>query len=286
MCASSLDDREARYQIARIRALPPLSNSIRKLLEIINSQVESANELESLVKYDQALAVKVLKIANSTFYGCRKEVRTLAKAIVLIGFDQVKSVCLSALLVSVLSSGAPIEPVYRERLWKHSFAVSRIAMVIAGRRPWLHVEEASVLGLIHDIGLIIMALYFREQFTWVMEVSSKRNSPHWNVEMQAGLTHTELGRILALRWALPEMFQAVVEFHHSPDKSLAYNAETRLIHLADVLSNSTQYPELLEDEETLASCRELHIPEDEWQEYHKDLHMIWHEIDQLWNLLN
>ncbi len=286
MSASHPDDLDACCRISEIEAFPPLLNSIRKLIGIINSQVESACELEDLVKYDQALTVRVLKIANSTFYGCRKEVKTIAKAIVLIGFERTKSICLSALLMSVLSSGARIDPAQRELLWKHSFAVSRLAAAIAGRRPWMNVEEAAVLGLIHDIGHIIMAMYFKERFESIMDISSKTNIPQWEVEVQIGFTHTRLGRILAMRWALPEMFQTVIEFHHNPDESLVFNPETRLVHLADVLSNSSRNPELMEDEGTLSSLRELFIPEEEWREYEEYLQAIGPEINQLWNLLN
>jgi HD-like signal output (HDOD) protein len=188
--------------------------------------------------------------------------------------------------MSLLSNGVSIDPVQREHLWKHAFATSRIATVMTKRRPWVNREEASILGLIHDIGHLIMAVYFSEQFNTIMAIASKRMSPPWLVEIQRGFLHTQLGKYVAVRWAFPESFQAVIEFHHSPERCEAFRTETMLIYLADALSNSVQYPELLTDETTLSCCKDLCIPEEEWQEYQESLEQIWPEVDQLWNLLS
>jgi HD-like signal output (HDOD) protein len=103
--------------------------------------------------------------------------------------------------------------------------------------------------------------------------------------MQFGLSHTKIGKYLASRWALPESFQTVIEYHHSPDRSRYHQAEVKLIYLADVLSNSRKFPELLADEATLSYCGELHISEEEWKKYQDGLEFIWLQVDQFWNVL-
>jgi putative nucleotidyltransferase with HDIG domain len=285
MSTIPLDDQEIRYQISQIRELPPLPQSLLRLIEIIHNEVESADELESLILYDQALTAKMLRMANSTYYGCRGKVKNVSRAIVLIGINQAKSICLCALFMNLFSNGHSIDPFFREYLWKHAFATSKIAVEMTKKRPWLNREDAAVLGLTHDIGYLVMATYFREHFNSIMEIASSRKCPAWCVEMQIGLSHTQLGKYLASRWAFPEQFQAVIEYHHSPDRSRSYQAEVKLIHLANVLSNSLHYPELLTDAATLSCCGELHISEEEWQEYQDGLELIWPQVDQLWNLL-
>ena len=74
--------------------------------------------------------------------------------------------------------------------------------------------------------------------------------------MQYGLEHSQLGKYLASRWALPEEFKAVIEFHHSPERSKLFKTEVRLMHLVNVLSHSREYPELVNEESTLSQCRE------------------------------
>ncbi len=285
MSICPLEEQEVRYQISQIKELPPLPQSVQRLIEIIQDEIESSEELESIIGYDQAVAAKVLQIANSTYYGFRKSVTSIARAIVVVGFNQVKSICLCTLLMNLLSDARRIDPVVREQLWKHAFATSKIAAEISKKRPWVKREEAALLGLIHDIGYVAMAAYFGEYFKFIMDTASRRNSPPWCVEMQTGLSHTEVGKYLASRWALPESFQAVIEFHHSPERCDSHRSEIRLIHLADVLSNSRSYPHLLTDEATLSYCRDLCISEDEWQEYQNSLEFIRPEVDQLWDLL-
>jgi putative nucleotidyltransferase with HDIG domain len=187
--------------------------------------------------------------------------------------------------MNLLSNGFEISPAQRALLWKHAFATSKIASEMAKRRPWISKEEAAVLGLIHDIGQMVMLMYFREQFEAAVEIAAKRKVPLWCVETQAGVTHTQLGKYLASRWAFPDAFKSVIEFHHFPEKSKSFKAEVKLIHLANVLCNSREYPELLSDEATLSCCRDLYISEDEWQEYQDGLSRVWTEVDQLWNLL-
>lgn len=279
------NDQEIRYQISQIRELPPLPQSVQRLIEIIQNEVESSEELESIISYDQAVTANVLKIANSSYYGYRKMVKAISRAIVIIGFDQAKSICLCTLLMNFFSNGRSIDPVFRERLWKHAFSTSKVASEISRHRPWMHCEEAAVLGLLHDIGHLVMAAYFGDQFKFIMDLASKRKSPPWYVEMQMGFVHTEIGKYLARRWALPESFQAVIEFHHSPDRCSSYRSEVRLIYLADVIANSPYYPYLLTDEATLSYCRDLYISEDEWQEHRNRLDIIRPEVDQLWNLM-
>ena len=280
-----LDDKEIRYQVSQIKELPPLPLSLRRLIEIIYSEIDTPGELESIICYDPSLVGKVLMIGNSSYYGFRRKVSSIPRAISIVGADQVKSICIYTLLMSLLSSGRSIDPVHREMLWKHAFASSRIAGEITKKRPWMGRNEASVLGLLHDLGWIVMAAYFDEQFVAILETAERRKVPPWYVETQYGLEHSRLGKYLASRWALPAEFLAVMEFHHCPEQSKAFSTEVRFIHLVNILSHAREYPELVDEESTLSRCRDLYISEEEWQEYQETVENIWPEIDQLWHLL-
>ncbi|MHC1730180.1 MAG: HDOD domain-containing protein [Syntrophobacteraceae bacterium] len=280
-----LDEEEVRYQVSRIQELQPLPQSIQRLIEIIYSEIDSPRELESIICYDQSLATKVLRIANSTYYGYRGGVKTLSKAIVVIGLDRVKSICLCTLLVNLVANGAFISRFHRELLWKHAFSTSVIASEMTKKRRWISREEASVLGLVHDMGQMVLAVHFNEQFSAIMETAVRNKIPPWCVESQYGLAHTQLGKYLASRWAFPAVFQSVIEFHHCPVRSESFKTEVGLIFLANILSNSREYPELVKDEATLSVCREMYISEDEWQEHQDNLIHVWPIVDQLWSLL-
>lgn len=285
MSANSLDEQEVRYQISQIKELPPLPQSLERLIEIIQSEVDSPGELESIISYDPSLVAKIVAVGNSAYYGSRGKIDTLARAICVIGFSQAKAICICALLMGMITNGQAIDETYREMLWKHCYASSKMVSEIIKKRPWLDRDEASVLGLLHDLGWIVMAAHFKEQFTAIFEAAARKNVPPWYVENQYGLIHTELGKLLALRWAFPEGLKAVIEFHHFPEKSKTCKTEVRLVYLANVLSHYQEYPELADDQITLSCCRELHISEEEWQDHIARVEQIWTEVDDLWNLL-
>ncbi|MDR3570515.1 MAG: HDOD domain-containing protein [Syntrophobacteraceae bacterium] len=285
MTVDPFDDEEIRCRLSKIKELPPLPTSLQRLMEIIHSEVDMPGELESIISYDPGLSAKVLAAANSSFYGYRKQVTTLAKAIAIIGTAKVSSICIYTLLLGLFSNGATISEAHREMLWKHSFASSRIVVAVNRIRSWMNPEEAVLLCLLHDIGWIAMAAYLSEQFTAVFEKAKRENIPPWFVEMRYGLDHGKLGGLLARRWALPEKFTAVMEFHHAPERNTGFETEVGMVHLIDVLSHSSEYPELVDEEPTLLQCRKLYISEEEWEGYQEVTAGIWPEVEQLWSLL-
>ena len=285
MAVDPFDDAEIRCRLSKIKELPPLPTSLKRLMEIIHSEVDMPGELESIIAYDPSLSVRVLTAANSSFYGCRKQVSTLSKAIAIIGTAKVKSICIFTLLTGLFSNGASISEAHREILWKRAFACSRIAVEVNRIRSWMNPDEAAIMGLFHDLGYIAMAAYLSEQFTVVFDKSHDENIPPWYVEMRYGLDHGRLGGYLARRWALPDKLVRVVEFHHAPERSTAFMAEVGMMHLIDVLSHSSEFPALVDDQNTLFLCRKLYISEEEWEDYQRVTAGIWPEVEQLWSLL-
>jgi HD-like signal output (HDOD) protein len=281
----SLNEQEVRSRVAQIRDFPMLTGAVQRLLEIIHAEIESERELETLILYDQVLSARVLRVANSVFYGTRGSIGTISRAMLQIGFQDVKSICLCYLLMQLCSDDSRLESSERERLWKHAFATAKIASEISRRRPWISGEKAYVYGLLHDFGRVAMAYSFGEHYRAIASLAELRGVPPWYVELQYGLTHTTIGRWIAAKWSLPEVFQRVMEFHHQPERSPSYGPEVRLIALADILANADRHPGLLDDPQTHAICRELFITEDEWDEYQEALAEIRVQVDQFWNLL-
>ena len=150
----------------------------------------------------------------------------------------------------------------------------------------MNVEEAFLLALMYDIGWLIMAVSFNEQFEAIFQTAAKAKAPPWWLESRYGLSHSEMGWYLASQWALPESFKAVAAFHHYPEKSTSYEPEATLICLVDVLVHSREHPEAVNEKITLSRCRRLFISEDEWSGYQQSLERIWSEADQLWGLLH
>ncbi|MHC1730042.1 MAG: HDOD domain-containing protein [Syntrophobacteraceae bacterium] len=284
MNIAPLDEKEIRYRVSQIKDLPVLSPGLLKILDILAKQTDSANELESLIRYDPGLAAKVMRTANSTYYGFRGEICSLSQTIDIVGYERVKSICLCSLL-SNDSAGESLHADERECLWKHSLVVAGVASLIALKRPWVSREDAYLLGLLHDFGRIIVAVNYRDHYRLIHELARKRKVPSWNVEHHFGLSHTLIGKWISMRWAFPLPLQAVIEFHHEPECSPSFKPEIHLVALANILANSEDYPEYLDDDCTRIYCNELYISVEEWNGYRRCLGKIRAEVDQFWNLL-
>ena len=280
-----LDENEIRYKVSRIKNLPPLPLALQRMLDILINEVGSPDEFESFIGYDQSLAARILCAANSACYGFRGKVPDLNRAVSVVGCDEVKSICVYALMSEIFSRLNSIGRAERERLWKHAFATARIAYHIARKRPWVPKNEAYLLGLLHDLGRVVMAVHFKDEYRSIQKLARDRNIPTRCVESQFGIDHTLVGKWISIRWSFPEHFKAVMEFHHEPEKSPLFKPEVRIVALANILANSKIYPEQLDDDFTRTYCQKLHITEEEWEEYKDRMGQLWSEVDQLWSSL-
>jgi len=279
------DKQEVRYRVAQISNLPLLIGALQRLLELINSEISSLRELERIIHYEQSFSAKLLRMANSAFYGRRGGVRTISQAIMVMGFDRVKSICLSMLLMQLCSDESALPPGQRERLWKHAFATASIASEIVQTKPWINKEFAYVLGLLHDIGRLPLAVHFNDYFQMVSSMAEIYKMPSWYVEYANGLTHTEIGRWMCIKWGLPESFARVTEFHHQPLRSPSHKSEVILVFLANVLANARLFPEYVNDPFTLSCTQKLCLTEEGWEHCIKQSSMVWPQVDAFWAML-
>lgn len=280
------DKQEIRLRVSRISNLPPLMGALQRLLAIIHGQTTSVKELERIILYDQSLSARILQVANSSFYCSRGSVPTVARAILLLGFDQVKSICLCLILMRLYADDMVLSAVQREKLWKHAYATARIASEIARLRPWIDKESAYILGLLHDLGRVALAICFNEYYQMISSLAETRKAPPWFAEYESGLTHTEIGRWMCVKWGLPETFECVMAHHHQPHRSPSHKSEVALVHLADVLANSQQFPDYIHDPCTLSCTRQLCLTDEDWDHCIQYTSLLWPQVDAFWALLN
>ncbi|MGA1875716.1 MAG: HDOD domain-containing protein [bacterium] len=213
--------------------LPPMPVVVSRVISLASDPDTDAKVMERAILADHALTTGILKIANSSFYGCQRTTNTLASAIVLIGFNGIKALAVAASLKSL----------YREidltekMLWEHSVGAA-IAAHILSRRLGCNIEEAFVGGFIHDIGKVILNNQMNNVFREIMQASYNEGISFVDAERERlGITHAEIGGLIMKRWNLSaEMVGAVTYHHHvegidpSAIKSLKFAA---LLNLAD-----------------------------------------------------
>ncbi|MCJ7602310.1 MAG: HDOD domain-containing protein [Desulfobulbaceae bacterium] len=132
---------------------------------------------------DTALAAKVLRLANSAFYGLQKQVTTLNKAVMILGFNTVKNLALSVSIYSLFKE-RPGSPIDVKGLWLHSLGCAVAAKIIAENLNKKLGEDAFLFGILHDIGKIIIINAMPQDYEKILLLIQERQMPEGDVEME------------------------------------------------------------------------------------------------------
>ncbi|RMF75449.1 MAG: HDOD domain-containing protein, partial [Planctomycetota bacterium] len=231
--------------LAHLDALPTLAPVAVRLLHVATSADAGASDLSRLLYGDQTLASRVLAIANSSAMGLREEVRTLDRAVVLLGFNQIRNVVLAVKVLDCFDRPGPDEDERRRRraeFWTHSLGVACAARRLARARAKLGIdpEEAFLAGLLHDLGKVALDCVFPKAYSRaVAQAELARGDIADHERALLGVDHTAAGRRLAERWKLPAYLRNVIWLHHIAVEALPTRVETpellALVQLADTL---------------------------------------------------
>lgn len=203
-----MTNKEFIMQNYDIPAVPMVAVRIVKLIDDPKTTVE---DLQKAIMADQALAARVLKMANSAFYGVRHNVDTISEAITIMGFNTIRNLTLAIATREVYKSFGLIE----QKLWEHSLGVSIASGIIASKIPAIKNEEAVVAGLLHDVGKVIMNNAEPERFALLTHRVYEERVTYSDIEEEVfGFTHAEAGHILSEKWGFPEMLCNVIYHHH------------------------------------------------------------------------
>ena len=207
-----------RQMTEKIVGLPTLPTIVTQLISVVGDPASSARQIAQLVSTDQALTAKVLKVANSSFYGFAREIATVQLAIVVLGIEMVKNVALSVEVLKRFSKGQEHELFDRQRFWEHSIGAGVAARMLArkfyDRRK---ADEAFVAGVLHDIGKLILIEYFYDEFVEALTLAKEKEMALVDAEEEVlGVSHADVGGWLAEKWNLPPHLVHAIVYHHRP----------------------------------------------------------------------
>ena len=205
------------------------------LASFSNEEVD-VEHIARLIARDQGLTARVLRVANSSFYGLQSKVGTINEAVVILGFRAVRS-----MVMAVAMNGAfRVDhcpgfdaPAYL----RHGVGVglaARALAPLAKQNP----ELAFTGGLLHDIGQLVLASNFSAQYAVALAYRKQHDCPLVVAERDVlGLDHAEVGGLLAEAWRFPDSLHQAVAEHHAPATSLA-NSLANVVHLADSFAHA------------------------------------------------
>lgn len=223
--------------VQTIRDLPALPEVVVRVMRMAEDPRSDAQGIARVIATDQAMAARVLKLANSAFYGLPRRVSTLSEAVVILGFRTIKNLAIAASTFELLNREVAGYWLQRGELWRHSLACAIGAQLIARRAQLPVSEEAFVAGLLHDIGKVAINLFVREQFDQIMERALQDRIPFVEAEQAIlGFNHAMAGGLIAEKWNLPPQLVSVIKYHHQPSSSPDKDPMISVVHLADLLS--------------------------------------------------
>lgn len=227
----------------KVRSLTKLSTLPyipTKVVELVENPKTSASTLGKLISMDQILTARILKLANSAYYGFPRQISTINLAIVVLGFNTLRDMVMSISMIDQfgLKENQFIEP---RQFWRHALAVGMGARALSKMIHYPVPGEVFVGGLIHDIGLAVLFEEFPEVLLEAREYAqSEAPAKPLGVAMResVGFSPAEVGAWLVEEWNLPTKLVSAIRYHDRPADDPDNTPLTRLIYLADRLSNT------------------------------------------------
>ncbi len=221
--------------VRQVRDLPALPESVLRVMQLTEDPKAGIAQVAKILVADQALAARVLKLANSAFYGSSRRIGTVSDALVVLGMRTTRNLVMAASCEALLEGEVAGYGLPRGVLLRHSLACASAAQALARRAKFRGTEEAFVAGLLHDIGKVVMNAYqsdlFGEVLTQVMGGMTCTEAER----SVFGFDHAEAGGCLLERWNLPPSLVSAVRHHHTPTQAPGGTPLPCLVHAADAV---------------------------------------------------
>jgi putative nucleotidyltransferase with HDIG domain len=217
------------------KSLPTLPAIISKLTKMAEDPDVTSEQMGKVISKDHILAIKLLKLVNSAFYGFPQKISSLSSALILLGFNVIKSLIISSSIFELMES-QDIE------LWEHSLGCAVVCNVLAKRLEVDDPEEVSTAGLVHDIGKVAIKMELPDEFRKIQNASLAEQVSVLNAEQNIlNLDHAEVGGWLSKSWNLPAKLVEPISCHHNPSKAKDEKLATAIVHFSDILIRGLGY---------------------------------------------
>jgi putative nucleotidyltransferase with HDIG domain len=215
--------------------LPAVFVRINQLIENPDSTVD---DIARAVNLDPSFTVRLLRVANSSFYGFASAVDTASKAVSVIGTGQIRNLALSTSIASSFA-GLPNTLVSMDNFWRHSLYCGLAARKLAGLAGKCDADALFTAGLLHDIGELIifnrLPAQAKEALLRVLD-SADELAVNQAEQQVMGFDHAQVGEQLSQQWKLPAMLSECIAFHHNIHAAKRYPREVALVHIANILA--------------------------------------------------
>jgi len=230
------ENRIIENTFGQIEALPTLPTLALDVMMLADNPNSSLADIALLIQKGPSMASKILKIANSSFYGYSQKVNNLQSALLILGLREVKNIVLGISILNLFKKSNKDSAFNHELFWMHSAGCAQIARSLAAKTGFFeHELECFTIGLIHDIGKIVIDQFNHDNFLKILHLIQRENLTFLEAEVQVlGVTHAQIGGWLAQKWLFPPDLIEAIEYHHNPERSENSQILASVTHIADI----------------------------------------------------
>ncbi|MEN6351797.1 MAG: HDOD domain-containing protein [Syntrophomonas sp.] len=222
--------------VEAVNDLPALPHIAVRVMELSENPDSTAEDISKVLNQDQGMTARVLRLANSAYYGFPRRISTITDAIVFLGFKTIRSIVLAVSVSDILNQEMEGYALEYGELWKHSQCSAMAARLIAKKAKFGIVDLAYTAALLHDIGKVILNNFIKDAYHEVVDKIDEDNSSFIEAENQVlGFNHAVVGSRVAEKWNLPPELVEAIALHHDPGKAEINKRLTAIVHLADAL---------------------------------------------------
>jgi putative nucleotidyltransferase with HDIG domain len=250
--------------VARMGDLPMIPAIALKALEMSEDPQVSIHELQATLTQDQALTAQILRMANSSIYGLRREIATVSHAVAILGLDTTRFILSAACVQQVFRTGRSQPWAFGNRLLAdHSWGAALCSREIARKVSYAVEEEAFLAGLMHDIGKAVLLKNAGDRYRLIAnDVYHGEITFHEAELVVFGFSHAQAGSVLAARWNFPQQLAEAIGWHHDPEAAPKHKQLTCITALANRVMTHMgigfeKAPEMILQEQPAARLLEL-----------------------------
>jgi len=229
---------EMKTRLGKIKDIPTLPVIVVEINKMLADDMTGVDLLSQTLEKDQSIITKLLKLVNSSFFGVRSKVTTVHEAVVRMGINSVRNVVASVSLFDALHLDSESDLSFNiEDLWDHSVAVAITSRHLSEQSGIQDPDDCFVSGLLHDIGLILLARFFPDILSILLQHMIEENISIYDAEKSMiPVGHNRLGEMLARKWQLPQAICETLKYHHTPIKHAANPELLSVVHTADLIT--------------------------------------------------
>lgn len=225
--------------VKTVSDLPSMPQAVHKAQALVQSSSSSLKDVARLIETDQALAINVLRLANSAHYSRIGKVSSVQEAAIVLGLKALGELITVAFTSELLGSSLKGYGLPAKSLWKHSLAAAIGSRMIANMKFPALANEAFFAGLIHDVGKLILDPYVLEKKEDFLKLLGDSQHTFLTAEKKIfGFDHAEIAAKVCQKWNFSQSTSIAIKYHHDPSRSLG-NKLAYIVHAADQIAKWT-----------------------------------------------